>query len=370
MDTTIGMREATRPRPQPTYRIDQNFEWNFAHGPFFDGPWPTLPSTAPKDFFGLTVNSRFGIAASILPNANWFGLYARLGFDLLSYKTVRKRPRTAHPSPTWTFLDEPRTDVLEDAEAAQYAIPGVPERAAEATVAGSLGVPSQAPEFWQADIRRCRDLLGPGQALIVSLVASAGPETTVTEFLDEFTELAAMVRAAGAQVVEANLSCPNVQRREGEAYRDPDLAARIGASLRQGAGDLPVLVKIGALEDPEAFTALLRALAGTVDGIVVMNGLSRPVVDAAGAPVFGPQRRRAGITGGAIHRFALRQARQAVEIIERDRLGIKVIGCGGATTPERVRAFLDAGAYAVLAATAPVWNPYLAVEVKAFDPAI
>ena len=354
----------------PTYRIDRDFEWNFAHGPAFDGPWPDIPETPTKDFFGVPVRSRFGIAASLLCNARWLDVYAKLGFDLLSYKTVRLKPRTAHGLPTWRFLDEARTGELESVDAPQVTIPEIPARASEATVAGSLGVPSQPPEFWGPDIRKCRELIRPGQALIVSLVASAGPDTTVDSFLAEFEELAARVREAGAQVVEVNLSCPNVQKREGEAYRDPKFSGRVAKALRRGAGNLPLLMKVGGIEDPAAIQALLRAVDGTMDGVIMMNGLSRVVLDPSGAPTFGENRRRAGITGGAIYRFAMRQVRDAVSIVQRDGLSIKVIACGGATTPERVKSFMDAGAYAVLAATAIVWNPYLAVQVKQTYPEI
>lgn len=358
------------PAVPPTYRIDRDFEWNFAHGPAFEGPWPEIPDTPAKDFFGVPVRSRFGIAASLLCNSNWLDVYAKLGFDLLSYKTVRLKPRKSHGLPSWGFLDEARTAELENVEAPQVTVAGVPDRASEATVGGSLGVPSQAPEFWGPDISRCRELIRPGQALIVSLVASAAPDTTVDSFLAEFEELAARVREAGAQVVEVNLSCPNVQKREGEAYRDPEFAARVAKALRRGAGPLPLLMKVGGIEDPAAMQALLRAVDGTMDGVIMMNGLSRVVLDPSGAAAFGENRRRAGITGGAIYRFAMRQVQEAVSIVGRDRLAMKVIACGGATNPARVKSFMDAGAYAVLCATAVVWNPYLAVQLKHAHPEI
>ena len=298
-DTMLDLA-APLPTVEPTYRIDQTFEWNFTYGPNFNGPWPPVPRTAMKDFFGISVASRFGIAASLLPNARWLDVYSRLGFDLLTYKTVRMKPRLCYPPPTWRFLDEKRTDALEDVDAPQWAIDGVPSQPSERTVAGSLGVPSQTPEFWERDIRHCRELIRPGQALIVSLVASAGPDTTVDSFLAEFEELARRVRGAGAQIVEANLSCPNVQKREGEAYRDPELARRIGAALRRGAGDLPLLMKVGGIEDTAAMRDLLRGVDGIFDGVIMMNGLSRAVVEASGEPSFGENRRRAGITGGSL----------------------------------------------------------------------
>src|SRR5258708_7933105 len=92
---------------------------------------------------------------------------------------------------------------------------------------GWSGMRSPAPEFWQGASRRGRAPLPAGQPLIVSIVATAAPDTTTDAFVAEFEQLAAQVREAGAQIVEANLSCPNVQRHEGEVYRDPTLAARI-----------------------------------------------------------------------------------------------------------------------------------------------
>src|SRR3974390_1927348 len=81
---------------QPTYRIDQSFEWNAEHGPSFAGPYPDLPETPLKDFFGLKVKSQFGLAASLGMTANWIGVYAGLGFGILTYKTARAPGRHAH----------------------------------------------------------------------------------------------------------------------------------------------------------------------------------------------------------------------------------------------------------------------------------
>jgi dihydroorotate dehydrogenase len=113
---------------------------------------------------------------------------------------------------------------------------------------------------------------------------------------------------------------------------------------------------------------LLRAVNGRADGIVMINAASRRIVDAAGAPSFGAGRERAGIIGGALHGLALRCVRQAVEIVERDRLALKILAVGGASSRERVQAFHDAGAYAVQAASGAIWDPDLAVRVKEAGP--
>ena len=356
--------------PEPTYRLDRNFEWNAANGPTFAGPLPVIPATPLKSFFGLPVRSRFGLAASLVLNARWLDLYSRLGFDLLTYKTVRRQARRAHPLPNWLFLDERSLPAFVDDRAALRASGGVPDRPLAATAAGSIGMPSSGPEFWVADIRRCREMLGAGQALIVSVVATAGSDGSSDAFVAEFEELAEMVAAAGAQVVEANLSCPNVGQREGEVYRDAEMAGRIAAAVRRGAGGRPVLVKIGPVGDASELRALLRTLSGQADGVVMINAPSRRIVDGLGQPAFGPDRPRAGVMGGAVFPLAIEQVRTAVEVVARDGLGIEVVAVGGITSAERVRAVFDAGAYAALTASAAAWNPWLAAEVKRTDPTI
>jgi dihydroorotate dehydrogenase len=349
---------------QPTYRIDRSFEWNAEHGPDFTGPFPTVPATPMTEFFGIPVRSRFGVAASVLVNARWVETYSRLGFDLLTYKTVRIKKRIAHAWPNWAFLDEAEAARIDDPDAVLRTASEMPQCPLAATAVGSIGMPSSAPEFWLRDIRRCRELLPPGQALIVSIVGTADSAAGPDAFVAEFEQLAAMARAAGAQAIEANLSCPNVDQREGEVYRDVEMTGRIAAATRLGAGNLPLLLKLGPIEDAAEMARLLRAVNGRADGIVMINAASRRIVDAAGAPSFGAGRERAGIIGGALHGLALRCVRQAVEIVERDRLALKILAVGGASSRERVRAFHDAGAYAVQAASGAIWDPDLAVRVK------
>jgi hypothetical protein len=50
----------------------------------------------------------------------------------------------------------------------------------------------------------------------------------------------------------------------------------------------------------------------------------------------------------------------AVEIVRHDGLDLHVLAVGGVCSAERISAFSDAGAYAVLAASACAWDPYLA----------
>lgn len=356
---------------RPTYRVDRSFEWNYEHGPDFNGPWPAVPETPFKTFFGMPVRSRFGVPASVLVNSRWIGTYARLGFDILTYKTVRSVARLCHAPPNWLFLDPASVAAtIADPEAPAVLAAAPPADPLAASAGGSFGIPSIAPELWQPDIAAAKRALGRGQVLIVSVVGTARPGLSDEAFVEDFVSLAATVAANGADAVEADLSCPNVARREGEVYLDFPLVARIARGVKSVAGGKPVLLKIGDIAAPAEMEAFLDAVAGAADGIVMINAPSRRILDRSGAPAFGAGRERAGVTGGAIKSIALRAVGCAAGIVARKGLATKIIGVGGIASAADAREFLDAGAYAVQSATAATWNPGLAAEIKAEAPEI
>jgi dihydroorotate dehydrogenase (NAD+) catalytic subunit len=355
------------PLTTPVYRLDRSFEQNAAEGPAFAGPYPDVPATPMKDFLGLRVASRIGVAASLLVNERWFEMYSRLGFDLLTYKTIRSRARLAHPVPNWLFLDE-RSIAAGGAAIPLPVTDSFPGTPFSATAVGSIGMPSGPPEVWRRDIKACRARLRAGQVIIVSVVGTADADTTQAQIVDDFAALAGEARDAGAHAVELNFSCPNVGRRESEVYRDIEIAGRIAKAARAAIGPLPLLVKIGPIERRDRMAELLRHLNGTVDGVTMINAPSRLIVDASGAPAFGVNRERAGMMGGATFDVALQCVRDAVDVIRSDSLDLHVLAVGGVCSPERISAFAEAGAYAVLGASALAWDPYLAIRAKLRDP--
>jgi len=204
--------------------------------------------------------------------------------------------------------------------------------------------------------------------MIVSVVGTADAETTQQQVIDDFSTLAREVQQAGAQVVELNFSCPNVGRQESEVYRDVDIAVKIAKAARRAVGSTPLLVKVGPLEERGEMVDLLRHLSGVVDGVVMINAPSRVMVSASGAPAFGAGRERAGMMGGAVFEIAMQCVRNAVEIVQRDGLQLRILAVGGVCSAERAKAFAEAGAYAVLGASACAWDPWLAIRAKQLDP--
>jgi dihydroorotate dehydrogenase len=352
-----------------TYRTDQSYEWNYQNGPIFDGSFPAVPATPLKQFFGLPVASRLGISAGILLNSRWIEAYARLGFDILTYKTVRSQARACQDLPNWLFVDPDDVPHLAMNERPVHAHAQPADIALQdVTASVSFGMPSRAPKEWMADVARARALLGSHQVLIVSVVASPQPGSGSDEVVRDFAELAAMAREAGAQIVEANLSCPNVRTAEGDIYNDAELSARVARAMRESARDLPLLLKVGHMPDETRIAALLRAVAGQASGLTMVNGLSRRVVNAAGAPAYGVGREKAGVLGSGVHALCLHQVASATRLIATERLDLQIVGNGGVSDADSARNYFDAGACAALMGSAPMYDPTLAVQIKSQHP--
>ena len=349
-----------------SYRFDKSYEWNYANGPLLSGVEAAVPATPIKDFLGIPVASRFGIAAGILLNARWVAAYARLGYDILTYKTVRSRARACYALPNWVYVEPGALDFAADPAAVRArAVPADGARP-ESGVASSVsfGTPSKAPAEWMPDVARARAAIGPGQALVVSITAT--PEDG--DMVADFANLAAMAREAGAQAVEANLSCPNVTTAEGQIFRDAELSGRVAMAMRGAAGGLPVAVKPGYLPDDRALRAFLRAVDGAADAVLMGNGIPRRVVDAAGAPVFGPGREVSGICGPDLHAACVAELRRGARLAAEDGLGLRLIGIGGVHSAATTGAYFDAGAAAVMMGSAPAFDPGLGARLKAEHP--
>lgn len=352
-----------------SYRTDRSYAWNYAQGPAWAGALPVVPATPSKRFFGLEVASRLGISAGLLLNARWIDFYARCGFDILTYKTVRSRRRACHPVPNWLFVDAADAHALPQAPGAVRAAPRPGAGGyADWTSTVSFGMPSRAPAEWMADVALARSALAARQVLVVSVVASPMAGDTAEAIVADFGRLAAMAREAGAQAVEANLSCPNVSSAEGDLFLDAALSGRIAQALRQGAGTLPVLLKIGHVPDEPRLAALLRAVAGQASGLVIVNGVSRPVLRADGEPAFGAGRRQAGILGRGVHPIGVHDVARAQALIHRERLDLQLVGVGGVAQAADAARYFEAGACAVLMGSAPMFEPALAAQFKAAHP--
>src|SRR3954468_11021534 len=124
----------------PRYDRSQTYQWNYDHAPSAP-PEVAEPALAgPWTFCGRPVASPLGIAAGPLLNGRWILYYAALGFDVLTYKTVRSRFRACYAMPN---LQPVTSKSLDHDNAVLPANAGM-----EGSWAVSFGMPSKSPEVW------------------------------------------------------------------------------------------------------------------------------------------------------------------------------------------------------------------------------
>ena len=335
----------------PRYDIAQSYDWNYAHAPNAPPAVEVPEYPGSWDFLGIPVNSPLGIPAGPLLNSNWILYYARLGFDVLVYKTVRSRERASYEPPNLlpvaaTELTREGMEIEADAGA---------ER--PHTWAISFGMPSRAPEVWRADVERARRGLGKVQALVVSVVASPEPGWTIDDLARDFARCAVWAAESGAQVVEANLSCPNVCTQEADLYLDSKAAGAIAAELRARVPRLPLVLKIGLFARAEQAEALVEAVSPHVNALSTANSITAVVRGE-----FGGLRR--GIGGAAISERCCDEMAALAGIVRRRESKLNLIGVGGVMNAADVTARLNAGANAVQLATAPMLDPEIGLKIR------
>ena len=348
----------------PTYQFDQTYQWNYENGPDFSGDFPDIYQHQSYSLLGFSLNSPVGIPAGILLNSRWVATYARLGFDILTYKTVRTRPRPAYPLPNWVFLNcESQLRPGDTQPLTAYPIPN--QSLDQLTSAICFGMPSAAPEIWRKDVGDAKASLKPGQVLIVSVVGTPSDLPDIDALAADYALCAKWAVEAGADIVEANLSCPNVSTMEGQIYQDEEAACLVAQRMREATpSKTPLLLKIGVLPDVNAYKKFLERTRKIVDGIVLVNSIIRRIHNRDGSHTFGPERETAGVVGWAIHDQCLDHTRMILAARQAIGSSQLILSVGGILSEEAAVSYLDAGSDAILLGSAPVFEPYLAIKIK------
>ncbi|HTK77478.1 MAG TPA: hypothetical protein VL371_19595, partial [Gemmataceae bacterium] len=311
---------------QPRYDEHKTYEWNYEHAPD-PVPAEVPPVSGRWDYCGLPVASPLGIAAGPLLNGRWILYYASLGFDVLTYKTVRSSARACYSMPN-----------LQPVRATRVAGGDAPLLAAESMAdswAVSFGMPSRSPDVWRADVTATRRALPRGKVLSVSVVATPQPDWTPADLADDYARCARWAVESGADCVEANFSCPNVDSPDGQLYQRPGDAAPVAARLREAVGRTPLLVKIGHVTDEHLAADLVTVLAPHVEALVMVNCIAACVAGPGGAMLFGGQRR--GIAGDAIRAACAEQVGLFGRVIRASGAALRLVGVGGIAAAGHVR---------------------------------
>jgi dihydroorotate dehydrogenase (NAD+) catalytic subunit len=370
----------TIPLDLPRYDPTRSYDWNYEQAP--EPPSVDVPPVSGEwNFCGLRVASPLGIAAGPLLNGRWVRYYAALGFDVLTYKTVRSRERACYPLPNLVPV------AVERMHGGEASVPAATTPSPSWAV--SFGMPSKSPNVWRADVEATRRLLPREKILVVSVVATEQPGWTIDDLADDYARCARWAIESGADAVETNFSCPNVCTSDGQLYQLPRAAALCAARVRSAIGDRPYIVKVGHLRSADEADALVEALGPYADALAMTNSVAAPVVGADGERLFGGQPR--GICGAAILDPSIAQTRLVQQLVTRRRLQLmlppeerrampvsstadrgpgtwrppQLIGVGGAFTADDVRRYLVAGAESIHLATAAMLDPTVGLKILA-----
>jgi len=338
---------------RPRYDRYQSYDWNYSHVP--SAADVTVPDVQGGwRFCGLPVASPLGVPAGPLLNGAWCLYYASLGFDVLTYKTVRSRARSCYPMPN---LQPVECGLLNGTETE---LPATEEMRGSWAV--SYGMPSKTPEVWQKDVAWTRRSLSAEKVLVVSVVATVQNDWTLEDVADDYAACAGMAVDSGADVVEVNFSCPNVSTCDGQLYQQPSDAGKVAATVKARIGKVPLIAKVGHVADARAAGQLLDALAPHVAAIAMTNSVATQVRSSDGLLFEGERR---GICGAAILEASIAQVMMFRELICSQNLSVELIGVGGIGAVEDVRRYLAAGASACHIASAAMTDPDVALRIRA-----
>ncbi|MCI8329555.1 MAG: dihydroorotate dehydrogenase [Oscillibacter sp.] len=169
--------------------------------------------------------------------------------------------------------------------------------------------------------------------------------------LEEYTENCRRLDGVDqVQILEINISCPNVHAGGKNFGSDPRSAAAVTRAVRE-ATKKPVFLKLSPNVTDIAEIARACADEGA-DGLCLINTLLGMRIDLnTKRPLLA--NRTGGLSGPAVFPVALRMVWDVYEAVR-----LPIIGCGGVDSAEAVAEMLLAGASAVEVGAANLRDPY------------
>ena len=172
---------------------------------------------------------------------------------------------------------------------------------------------------------------------------------------EEYCETVERLAQEPVDMLEINISCPNVKCGGISFGQDPKAVEAITAEIKRHAAQ-PVIMKLSP--NVTDITEIARAAeAGGADALSMINTLTGMKIDIH-RQTFAIANKTGGVSGPAVHPIAVRMVYQTAQVVN-----IPIIGMGGVQNAEDAIEFLLAGATAVAVGTANFHNPVTTVEV-------
>ncbi|HCC37709.1 MAG TPA: dihydroorotate dehydrogenase [Treponema sp.] len=211
----------------------------------------------------------------------------------------------------------------------------------------SIGLENPGIESFIAnELPRLRQL---GPAVIANLSGST---------VDEYAEGAALLDKSSIDIIELNISCPNVKAGGMAFGLDPDAAASVVNAVRRACPHKPLMAKLSPNAPDIAAVARACVNAGA-DALSLVNTFKAMAIDIKKRkPVF--DNISAGLSGPAIKPIALRMV---WELCGEFKTSVPVIGLGGISCAGDALEFLMAGSVAIQVGSATFARPSTMIEI-------
>jgi dihydroorotate dehydrogenase (NAD+) catalytic subunit len=200
------------------------------------------------------------------------------------------------------------------------------------------------PAFIEKELPALRAL---GPVVIANLSGST---------VEEYAEGARLLNASSVDMVELNISCPNVKAGGMAFGLESEAAASVTVPVRRALDGKPLIVKLSPNAPCLAGVAAACVNAGA-DALSLVNTFKAMVIDIEKRkPVF--DNISAGLSGPAVKPIALRMVWELWETVQ-----VPLIGMGGIARPEDALEYLMAGAAAVQVGSATFAHPQTMTEI-------
>ena len=171
----------------------------------------------------------------------------------------------------------------------------------------------------------------------------------------DYCEVVERLASEDIDMMEINISCPNVKEGGIAFGQNPKAAEKITKAVKRYAKQ-PVIMKLSP--NVTDIAEMARAVAaGGADADSLINTLTGMKIDV-NRRQFVLANKTGGVSGPAIHPIAVRMVYQAANAVN-----VPIIGMGGIASAEDAIEMILAGASAVSVGTANFHNPAVTMEI-------
>lgn len=300
----------------PTLSYDENFERNLPY--FKESP--------------ICKNTKLG--AGIAINSSYIYLFSTLGYEFITYKTVRSYEKESLSFPNILGKINGKWKLPDIIDWSNYKIEAI---------TNSYGMPSKSPDFWINDINLAKKNLRTDQKLVLSFVG---------DNLENIIKTSDLADQTSADILELDASCPN----DGSfIYNNLELTEKSINSLQINK---PLIIKVGPWNSYEETKKFCRKIGNEVYGIEAINGIKKTGFEK----LLG--RSSCGVCGPEIFETSLQNIRWLSKAKKELDMSFKIFGIGGIHDEETSKKMFESGANVVGAVTAAMLDPKLPQKIS------